>query len=270
MPVRPRIIRQRRRLTDPVHHPHALLERPISRSSVRKAGSIAARRRGIGRRQLHSAAALGPQHAGVARKAVPLHLRPPMILEHRGDEMKLDVGRRQRPGAIVKKPPASAKRRRHRRGALCASRDRAHHPPCAAQDCAHEIGRARLPADDIVEMVLQIGADPGAVERHRDAMFARCAAGPIPDSISNCGVANAPPANTTAASPGSCASVAAAPINDARRRARPRTARARPAHRCGSSGSRGPRLDIGARRGPALAALLGDLKKPAPSCSARR
>src|SRR3546814_6479113 len=51
------------------------------------------RRGGIARRQCHAAAALGPQHAGVARKAVALDLGPAMILEHRGDEMILDVGR---------------------------------------------------------------------------------------------------------------------------------------------------------------------------------
>src|SRR3546814_5169962 len=38
---------------------------------------------------------LGAQYAGVARKAVALDLGPAMILEHRGDEMILDVGRGQ-------------------------------------------------------------------------------------------------------------------------------------------------------------------------------
>src|SRR3546814_9807225 len=123
---------------------------------------------------------LGAQYAGVARKAVALDLGPAMILEHRGDEMILDVGR----GQVGPRCPEAArlgKAGRQDAGALAAMLDdRFQHPPGAAQAVAERLGRARLPARHIVDMVLQVGAHPGAVEGDVDTFFGQLRPRPDP------------------------------------------------------------------------------------------
>src|SRR3546814_2054617 len=66
-------------------------------------------------------------------------------------------------------------------GALAAMLDdRFQHPPGAAQAVAERLGRARLPARHIVDMVLQVGAHPGAVEGDVDTMFGQVRRRPDP------------------------------------------------------------------------------------------
>src|SRR3546814_3599133 len=78
-----------------------------------------------------------------------LHLGAAMILEHRGDEMILDVGRGQ-VGARFPEAPRLGETGRHNPAASGAMfEDRLHHPPGAARAVAERIGRARLPARHI-------------------------------------------------------------------------------------------------------------------------
>src|SRR3546814_10425523 len=95
---------------------------------------------------------------------MPLHLGAAMILEHRGDEMILDVGRGQ-VGARFPEAARLGETGRHNPAAPGAMfEDRLHHPPGAARAVAERISRTRLPARHIIDMVLQVGADARSEE----------------------------------------------------------------------------------------------------------
>ena len=123
---------------------------------------------GIGAPQPHSAAALGPQYAGVEREAVRLHLFAAVILEHRGDEVPLHVGR-GRIGHHRPEPARLGVAGGHHAGALAAVFDDGRrHPQRALERAADRRIAFRLPAGNIVDMVLQIAAHGGTIHHDVD------------------------------------------------------------------------------------------------------
>src|SRR3546814_14511755 len=79
--------------------------------------------------------------------------------------------------------------------------DRLHHPPCAARAVAERIGRARLPARHIIDMILQVGADAGAVEHNLDPLAGEVRGRPAPGQHPNPRTAERPRRHHTPAPP---------------------------------------------------------------------
>ena len=99
------------------------------------------------------------------------HLLAPVVLEHRGDEVPLHIGRRAI-GHDGPEAPRLGIGRGHHAGALAAVLDdRGGHAQRALEGAADGDVALGLPAGDVVDMVLEIAADRGAIEHHVDPVL---------------------------------------------------------------------------------------------------
>jgi hypothetical protein len=123
---------------------------------------------GISATQPHGPAAFRAQHAGVQREAMHLHFLTPVIFQHRGDEVPLHIRRR----AIRHHRPEPTRLgigRGHHASALApVFNDSRCHLERSLERAADRHVAVRLPAGDIVDVILQIAAHRRAVEHHFD------------------------------------------------------------------------------------------------------
>ncbi len=145
---------------------------------VEEIGIDCGRVRRILRGEPHGAPAFRPQHAGVQRYPVAVDLLAPVIFQHRGYEVPLDIGA----GCVGRNLPEPARLgvgRGHRAGPLAAMLHHgAEHAYRPFATIADRYAADRLPAGDIVDMILQVAADGGAIDQHRDIQRIEMAARP--------------------------------------------------------------------------------------------
>ncbi len=159
---------QRRRFGNAVRQAHPGAQGCHIAFIIKEVGINHRRGRRIRAAQPHRSPAFGAQHAGVERKAVRLDLLTPVIFQHGGDKVPLHIGR----GAIGHYRPETAGfgiGGGHHAGALAPMLDhRRHHPQAALQSAANRHIADRLPAGDIVDMILQVAAYACAIQHHVD------------------------------------------------------------------------------------------------------
>src|SRR5207248_1019698 len=151
----------------------------------------------VGALEPDAAAALRPQQADMTGEAgAPARLAA-MVVHHRHAEMQLDIGHVE-VGPGLEEAATFGGVRGHRPSPLApVLRDAFEDPRNAGKRQAGEVRRVRGKAAHEIRMILQVLA--ATLQVCTDAMpsFASVPASPMPDSISSCGVWNAPAERST-------------------------------------------------------------------------
>ena len=139
-----------------------------SSGSARKAGSISGSASGSGLGELHRSAALRLQRADVAGHAAAPAQLARVVLDHRDDEMELDVGLGEIGPRLEEAAGLGEIGRRHAAPLAAIARNRRDERRERAERQAEQVARARGVAEHDVGVVVQIGADARQVDERRD------------------------------------------------------------------------------------------------------
>ena len=170
----PAATRQRRLLQELAHEPEAAHQAPQVALLLQEGRVDQRRRQRIAAGQAHAAAALRPQHADVAGKAVPEHRGAAVVDQLADHEVQLQVGHGL--GRVAPEKAAGLGEVAGQRPAplLAPAPDVAHRAPGTGRRQAEQLVRAgHVPDLHHVRVVVQVHADARQLVLHRDAVLAQ-------------------------------------------------------------------------------------------------